>query len=320
MIKIRYIPIVLIAAALLPAGGSQAAEDSRPLVERLGFAPETKVLILNADDFGMNHATNQGTIRAFEKGGITSATIMVPCPWFPEAAAFARKNPETGLGVHLTHTSEWSHYRWGPVLGPAEVPGLCDELGFFHHGVQGVYLKATGEEAEREARAQIDRALKAGVDVSHIDSHMGTMQYAPGYHKIYINIAKDYNLPCRIAGRKMMEKFGAGYLIAYADERGVLHPDELITDGPDRIEETAAYWKEQLAGLEAGKVTEILIHCGELHPEMEATTGTWRKRAADTDFFASREAREFIRDQGIERISYRELRHLQRHGKPMPRR
>ena len=288
------------------------------LVERLGFPPDTKVLIINADDFGMNHSTNVATMRALRVGGVTSATVMVPCPWFLEAVDFAKKNPKASIGVHTTLTSEWKYYKWGPVLGRTAVPSLCDDMGYFYPDVPFVYLNAKLDEVEKEVRAQIDKALAAGIDVTHIDSHMGTLQYAPGYHELYLKIAKDYNLPCRMAGRELMKKYGGEYLIDMADEMGILHPDELFMGDPPSIEETEKWWKERLASVEPGKVTEIYIHCGELTPEMKATTGSAGRRTADTEFFCKKETREYIKSLGIKLISYRELRYLQREGKPMP--
>ncbi len=298
---------------------AQDTQQKPSLVERLGFPANTKVLIINADDFGMNHATNMATIRALRVGGVTSATVMVPCPWFMEAVKLAKENPQASIGVHTTLTSEWGGYKWGPVLGRTAVPSLCTEMGYFHADVPFVYLNAKPEEVEKEVRAQIDKAILAGIDVTHIDSHMGTLQYAPGYHEIYIKIAKDYNLPCRMAGRELMKKYGGEYLIDKADELGVLHPDELFMDDPPTIEETESWWKERLLQIPAGKVSEIYIHCGELTPEMKATTGSAARRTADTDFFCKPETREYIKSLGIELISYKELRHLQREGKPMPR-
>lgn len=313
-------PLSLLAGGcivLLLTVGAAMAEPS--LVERLGFAPDAKVLIINADDFGMNHATNEGTIKAFRSGGITSATIMTPCSWFPEAAAFSRKNPRASVGVHTTLTSEWGGYKWGPVAGWQTVPSLCDDFGYFFTSVQFVYLSAKIEDVEKEVRAQIDRALQSGIDITHIDSHMGTMQYARGYHELYIKIAKDYGLPCRIAGHDIMDQFGGGYLIEMAKEMNVLAPEVLYMGDPPSLDATESFWKTRFAELPAGKVSEIYIHCGQLTPEMKATTGSAARRTADTDFFSLPETQEYIRSLGIELISYRELRHLQRHGEPMPR-
>lgn len=308
-----------LTAALARAEATKLA----PLVERLGFPAGTKVLILNCDDFGMNHATNQGTSKALASGGMTSATIMVPCPWFSEAVKFAKEHPQANLGCHLTLTSEWKVYKWGPVVGWKSAPSLCDNLGYMFSDVPAVYLSAKMDEVEAEVRAQIDRALTAGIDVTHVDSHMGTLQYAPGYHELYLKIAKSYNLPCRVAGRALMAQYGGEYLVDMADEMGVLHPDELFQGQPDNDpkDEAAndAWWKKRIGECEPGKVSEIFIHCGQDTPEMHATTGTALRRTADAEYFSRPETRAYIKSQGIELISYRELRELQRNGTPMPR-
>lgn len=304
-----------VSAAEEPAGDAA----KKPLVERLGFAPGTKVLILNGDDFGMNHSDTVATIDAMKSGGLTSATIMVPCPWFPAVVDFAKQNPQANLGIHVTLTSEWKHYKWGPVLGRTAVPSLVDNLGYFYSNIQPIYAKSKLEEVEAETRAQIDRAIEAGIDVTHIDSHMGTLQYNPKYHEVYIKIAKSYNLPCRIAGKDLMEPRGGMYLIEMADKMGVLHPDWLYNDGPKKVEETESFWLKRFKEIQAGMVSEIYIHAGLLTSEMQATTGTWQQRTADSEFFSRDSTKEFIKNQGIELISYRELRELQRTGKPIPR-
>jgi len=309
------------AACTVLAFGAIAGEDEeKSLVERLGFAPDARVVILNADDFGMNHATNVGTKKTLRAGGMTSATVMVPCPWFPEVAEWAREHPQANIGLHLTLTSEWRRYKWGPVIGRTAVPGLVDSQGYFHPNVPSVYLLATIEEAEKEIRAQIDKALDAGIDVTHIDSHMGTLQYAPAYHEMYIKVAKDYDLPLRIAGPELMARFGGLYLIDMAKDLGLIFPEFLHMGEPDSVEDTERYWKEDcLLKLPKGKVSEVYIHCGMETPEMQATTNSWRRRSADTEFFSLPETVEWLKEEGFELISYRELRELQRTGKPLPR-
>ncbi len=313
------VPVIVCFVLIVSFAAFAAEGQPAPLVERLGFPPGTKVLIINGDDFGMNHSTNEGTFKAIQSGGITSATLMTPCPWMLEAAEWAKKHPQANIGVHTTLTSEWGRYKWGPVLGKTAVPSLCTPLGYFFDDVPLVYMSAKPEEVDKEVRAQVEAALATGLDITHIDSHMGTMQYAPGYHEMYLKIAKDYNLPCRMAGHDLMDKFGAGYLIEMADKMGVLHPDVLYMDGPPSLAETESFFKNLLASLQGGKVSELYIHCGRIDPEMKATTGSMERRAADTDFFSDPKTHEFIKSQNIELISYRELKHLQQKGTPMPR-
>src|SRR5437867_5007910 len=175
-----------LALITTPFKGSGAEKPS--LAERLGYQPTDKLLIVNGDDAGMCHAANLGTIECLEKGSMRSATIMVPCPWFPEIAAYAKAHPEKDFGIHLCHTSEWGKYRWGPVEDRSKVPGLVDSLGYLWREVPEVYDHATPDQALIEGRAQIQRALAAGVDVTHLDSHMGTLQYDPRYLQMYLQL------------------------------------------------------------------------------------------------------------------------------------
>lgn len=298
----------------------QAEETAKPsLVERLGFAPDAQVLIINADDFGMNHSANEGTMKVLKAGAVTSSTVMVCCPWFEAAADFARKNPQANIGVHTTLTSEWKYYKWGPVLGCSAVPSLCSEKNYFFEDVFTIYALSKLDEAEKELRAQIDKALAAGIDITHIDSHMGAMQYDPTYHERYIRIAASYSLPCRLPGRDMLLAFGQEGLLDLAAELNVLGPEVLYMGDPPSLEETESWFKDRIRGIPKGKVSEMYIHCAIDTPEMHATTGSVNRRVADTNFFSDPATLQWIREQGIELISYRELRHLQRTGTPMPR-
>ncbi len=307
----------LVLATPLCAAQDAAAKPS--LVERLGFAKDAKVLIINGDDFGMNHATNDGTIKALKSGGLTSATVMMPCGWNVEALKWAKAHPQAAVGVHTTLTSEWGGYKWGPCLGVGGAPSLCSPEGYLWDDVILVYGSATIEDVEKEVRTQIARAIASGVDITHIDSHMGTMQYNPIYHELYLKLAKEYNLPCRMAGHDIMDKAGGGYLIEKADEMGVLHPEMLYMDGPPSLEATESYFKDLMSKIPAGMVSELYIHCAVPSEEIFATTGSAKRRIADTDFFADPNTVKWMDEQGIQRISYRELRELQRTGKPIAR-
>jgi len=321
--KMRFVVIfalcMLFGALFTTAEETKTAATEKSLVERLGFAPDARVLIVNGDDFGMNHATNEGTLKALKNGALTSSTIMVCCPWFEEAADMARKNPKANLGVHTTLTSEWGRYKWGPVLGCSAVPSLCTDKGYFHGEVFDIYATSSLDEAEKEVRAQIDKMLAAGIDVTHIDSHMGAMQYDAVYHERYIRIADSYDLPCRLPGRDMLLALGQEHLLDLAKELNVLGPEVLYMGDPDSIEGTEAWFKDRISNIEKGKVSEMYIHCAVDAPEMHATTGSTQRRVADTEFFSDPATMTWIREQGIELISYRELRELQRTGKALPR-
>src|SRR6266853_6210000 len=199
---------VAMALTVITTLFNASGAEKQSLAERLGYQPTDKLLIINGDDAGMCHAANLGTIECLEKGSMRSATIMVPCPWFLEIAAYAKAHPEKDLGIHLCHTSEWGKYRWGPVADRSKVPGLVDPLGYLWREVPEVYAHATPDQALIEGRAQIQRALAAGVDVTHLDSHMGTLQYDPRYLQMYLQLAVEFQLPLRMASQETMARNG----------------------------------------------------------------------------------------------------------------
>jgi len=334
----RWLMLAAAAGILFGMGKSVSAQS---LTERLGFAPDARVLIINADDFGMCHSANVGTIRAFTSGGVTSSTMMAPCPWFTESAQWAKEHPRASVGVHLTLTNEWGKYNWGPVLGWKTVPGLCDEHGYLVKEEWDIYSGENLDQAEAECRAQIQRALDAGWDVTHIDCHMGCLQYDPRYLPVYLKLAKEFNLPCRMPSKEtitekfhqvlaagavplpkeMQEPFIAAYWEAMDEfsKNGIITPDELVLDSPKNVADTERFWKETIQNQKPGTVMELYIHCADDSEEMKQFSGSQKQRYRDTEFFSDPKTQEWIRAQGIELISYRELRELQRTGKPLPR-
>ena len=190
----------VLAAVLIYSFASPLSKaDSKTLAEHLGYKATDKLLIINGDDTGMCHAANTATIDSLERGLMTSATIMVPCPWFTEIARYAKANPGKDFGVHLCHTSEWQVYRWGPVAPREKVPGLVDNEGYLWRSVPEVYQHATPEEALTEARAQVRKALDAGIDVTHLDTHMGALNFDPRYAQVYLQLGREFNLPLTVA-------------------------------------------------------------------------------------------------------------------------
>ena len=285
-------------------------ERTQTVAERLGYATDARLLIINADDFGMCHAENAATIAGLELGAFCSATVMVPCPWFEEAVAFARRMPAADLGVHVTHTSEWATYKWGPVSGRSAVPSLVDGGGNLHRDVESIYAHARLDEIGLETRAQIDRALAAGIDVTHLDSHMGTLQLDVNYHDLYVRLAAEYRLPIRMASRRWMRDMGMGQILDQADRLGVLAPDHFWYGGPPTPDDTPTYWTEVLRALQPG-VSELYLHAALDAPEMRAISDSWAQRAADHRFFTAPSTRTLLENLGITLIGYRPLRDLQ---------
>src|SRR5882724_4841806 len=230
-LRMRKALLLLLFSALLlsKAGSNLIALSTTPsLAERLGFKATDKILIINVDDVGNSHAANAAVIDSMENGLATSSTIIVPGPWFPEIAAYAKARPNADFGVHLAHTSEWKTLKWGPVASKTEVPGLVDPQGYLWPDIASVYKNSTPEQAYIEARAQIRKAMAAGIDVTHLDSHMGTLQYNEAYFQIYRRLAKEFDLPLRMASQELLAAMGGGHQRGQLDADGILCPDYLL--------------------------------------------------------------------------------------------
>ncbi len=302
-----------VAMAALWAVTVGTAGAAPTLAERLGYPAETRLLIINGDDAGMCHTANVATIEALEHGLMTSATVMVPCPWFPEIARYAREHPAADFGVHLCHTSEWQVYRWGPVAPRSEVPHLIDPDGYFWHEIPQVYAKANPEEAYIEAKAQVTKALAAGIDVTHLDSHMGTLQYHLAYVEKYLQLAVDFDLPARMASQESLAKNGGGQLRAAFAAKGIVTTDDFVwEDLKDMPKDVKGYWMKKVGSLKPG-VTELYIHAGQATDELKAVTHSWSVRTAEFETFArDPDRRALVGERKIVRIGWRALRELQR--------
>ena len=311
--RVLCVVLLMCCAALVAGASAQSRGTATTLAERLGFSASDVVIIINGDDTGMCHAANQATFKAMEQGLMTSATVMVPCPWFPEVSQKAKDNPKLDFGVHLTHTSEWTRYRWGPVLDKSKVPGLIAPDGYLYRSEQDIYKHATPDQAEAEARAQIKRALTAGIDVTHIDSHMGGMQYDYRYHQRYVKLAKEFDLPLRMGPQALYASMGHPKYRERVAAMGLVFPDYLVhSEEPLPGETRKAFWMRVIKGLKPG-VNELYIHASDRSPEAAATSYTWRERADDAEVFTTdTEMKDLLDTLRIKRVGYRELRDLQR--------
>jgi hypothetical protein len=295
-----------------------------PVLRRLGLSPDERAVIIHADDLGMCQATLAGLEELLEAGIVSSGSVMVPCPWFRAAARFAAEHPRADLGVHLTLTSEWKLYRWGPVSTTDPASGLLDAEGFFPATAQAVQATADPAAAAREIEAQVARAVDAGIVPTHVDTHMGAVAHAR-FMESYVNAALRRGVPPLLprldedGWRRVSRDHAGGGLDGEAirrvialtrslEERGIPLLDglaglSLSSDPADRLEEA----KAALAGLPPG-VTHFIIHPASDTPELRAITPDWACRAADHATFVRRELKDFIRYQGIHVIGYRELK------------
>jgi predicted glycoside hydrolase/deacetylase ChbG (UPF0249 family) len=274
------------------------------LAQRLGFGADDRVLIVTCDDLGSSHAANVGVYEALRDGIATSASLMVPCPWAREAAARYRGED---VGVHLTLNAEHDLYRWGPIT---HAPSLLDGDGGFPRTAEDLWDHADLDEARRELRAQVERAILWGFDVSHLDSHMVALHQKPEFFDVYLDLAVDFGLPVRLTGPETERTVGFPFRKLAAEE-GVVFPDHFTYVrgvGGRRAIERIAY------DLQPG-VTEIHVHPAVDTPELRAQTPDWSARVDDHDLVVNDHSlRTLLQRAGAHLVGYRELRELQRRG------
>ena len=282
---------------------------------QLGYSPNDKLLIVHADDIGMSHSVNLASIEAFKKGAISSGSIMVPCPWFPEIAAWARENPQADLGLHLTLTSEWKYYRWRPVAPPEKVRGLLDEEGYMWRSEKQTAAKATPQEIETELRAQIDRAIAFGIKPTHLDTHMGTLYERQDYFDVFTKLGREYGIPVMVMrpspeiiayGKASGSPIGEASLNKVISE-GFAMLDHLVTGVPGKtFAERKQSYHNLLRNLKPG-VTMLIVHLGLDDAELKAITGSWQQRHGDFLSFTDPETQALMKELGIKLLTWREM-------------
>jgi len=307
MTLIMQRPIVALLLALLSLPLS-----AQNLAERLGYARDTKLLIVHADDLGMAHTVNAASMAALETGLVNSASIMIPCPWLPEVLSYARKHPDADLGLHLTLTAEWASLRWGPVLPENRVGTLLDSHGYLHLTESEAAARMDPREAEAEVRAQVARAKAAGIRPTHLDSHMGTLYQTKALFEALMRVAREEKLPARISRAHARQPHIAA----------VLTPDDIVIDhiisiGTDvKVDHWADWYAAEIRKLQPG-VSEVIVHLAYDDAEMRAIAvdhpawgSAWRQR--DFDFFTSERFRTILRENDIKLVTWRELGRLLR--------
>jgi predicted glycoside hydrolase/deacetylase ChbG (UPF0249 family) len=312
-------------ALALAAGVAARGQDNRTFAERLGWKSNEVVVILHVDDVGMSHSSNLGAIEATEKGVATSCAVMMPCPWVSEIARYLKEHPQVDSGVHLALNSEWKLYRWGPVAGKAQVPGLVDEEGCLWPRVEQVALKASADEIEREIRAQVDRAETLGIPITHLDSHMGTLFVRPDYYERLAKVGIEKGIPVLVVGGNGAhlapeERLAAAQLLPWIKKvwnSGLPVLDDLFTGFTglkveDKGERLAALLKDLKPG-----VTEILFHASQPTEEFPLITGSSRARLADLKALTDPRVKKAIEEKGIILTTWRELKERRKKAEPM---
>lgn len=289
-----------------------------PVLQELGFADDDRVVIIHADDLGMCQATLSAFADLVDFGLVSSGALMVPCPWFPQFAAYCRQHPQVDMGVHLTLNSEYEGYRWGAISTRDPASGLIDQEGYLYRQPEQVQEHGDPEAVQREILMQVERALSAGVDVTHIDTHMGTVahpKFAPGY----VQLALLYRLPLLFlrldeAGWREMGIDGeiatmAAQFVQQLEAQGLPLLDHLTMLPLDQSADRVEVAKKTFDSLPPG-LTHLIIHPAQDTPELRAATPSWPGRVADYRAFTNEELRDHVKRTGVQVIGYRALREL----------
>lgn len=291
-----------------------------PFLKKLGFSDNDRAVVIHTDDIGMCHASVQAFKDLWAFGTITSGATMVPCPWFPAVVQMCRENPEIDMGVHATLNAEWENYRWGPISGGEAGSGLRDEAGYFHQWHQAVYDNASVEEVDVEVNLQIEKALKAGIDVTHVDSHMGTIMN-PKYIQSYVQAASKRLLPnflprLNAAGIDLMgvddeERVRYAPVMEMMESMGVPMMDGVLGMPLEHGEDHIEVAKKLLGELPTG-MTHFILHPSIDTPELRAIAPDWQARVANYNAFMSDELKKFLESEDVKLIGYRAIREAMR--------
>ncbi|HEV2107316.1 MAG TPA: polysaccharide deacetylase family protein [Thermomicrobiales bacterium] len=273
----------------------------------LGHPVDARLLIINADDFGMCHAINEATLRTLNEGVVSSTSLMAPCPWAPHAMQLLKENPDIPFGVHLTVICDFRNYRWGPLTSKGAVPSLIDDAGSFYSGerIPELLAQAKLDELELEFRAQIKAVLAAQLAPTHLDWHCLRDGGRADIFDMTLGLAKEYGLALRISGRP---------LAARCQRVGLPTNDYDVLDsyGLNTADKSARY-AQLLRELPAG-LSEWAVHPSLGNAESQAMEpDSWQVRKTDFDFMISQEAHDILEEEGIVLLDYRALQTLWSH-------
>lgn len=300
------------------SGLAQGTGGQLTYAERLGWPRGARVVLFHCDDAGMSHSSNLGAREALEAGIMTSVSTMMPCSWVPEWAKYLKEHPETDNGIHLTLTSEWDIYRWGPVAGKPAVPSLVDEQGCLWDNVALVVNNATPDDIETEIRAQIDRAETMGMPITHLDSHMGTLFAKPEFFERWLKVAVEKQIPLLMVGGHLTHasREQSPALVATIREAAervwnaglpVLDDVHTASYGWRTLKEKRKNMIQVLRELKPG-VTEIIVHCTRPTEEFVHISVSGPTRYADLQLMTDPKIRKVIREEGLFLTTWRELK------------
>jgi len=311
--------------------GSKFCFGQDTYAEKLGFPKGAKVLILHVDDIGMSWDSNQGVIQATEKGVANSLSMMMPCPWIPGFAHYLKEHPTLDAGLHLTLTSEWKEYRWGPLAGKPKTPGLVDDEGALWPTSEDVVKHATPDEVETEIRAQIERARKLGFEPTHLDTHMGVLFASPEFTQRYIKVGIEHKIPVMYpAGHMSMINqymkntpeqmdiiqqngkmlWDAGLPVLddlHAASYGFTYPKDKNSSDAELQKLATGQYKYTIDMLKPG-LTMVIMHCTAPSEVFPHITDSERLRKADLLAMLDPEFKKYLQSQKIILTTWRELK------------
>jgi len=288
------------------------AQNGKNLAELLGYPKDSKLLIIHADDLGLSKSTNDAVIKAFDARGITSGSIMMPCPQAEEIAAYAKNHPGLDIGIHLTMTAEWDNYKWGGITPREQISSLLDKNGNFYASVEELAITGKGIDAEKELRAQVDKAIRLGVVPTHIDTHMGSVMANGELMQVYLKLSDIYNLPI-LFPRAYLSMLPPDAAKKYSNSIFLL--DNLYMLEPQMIgAEWIDAYKKGISELKPG-LNQIIVHLAIDNEETRAICkghpdygSEWRQK--DLDLVLGNELKDNLRAANIILITWKQIRDL----------
>jgi chitin disaccharide deacetylase len=283
-----------------------------PVLIDLGYQPGDRVVVVHADDVGMCQSSLEAFVDLLQIGLVSSCSVMVPCPWFQATANYCQRNSEVDMGVHITLTSEWEGYRWGPVSRGDQANQLLDEQGYFARDQKRVWEQADSDVVLSETQQQLELAVSAGICPTHTEDHMAALAH-PRFLRAYIDLALERGLPVRALRPKMFDP-GAGpwqkahyEALSHAELRGMPlfdnHTGVNLVSDCDPIESVRSLFRS----LPEGELSAVVLHPAKDTPELRAITPDWQQRAAEYQVFCNPSLAEEIRRMGIYIIGFRPL-------------
>lgn len=291
----------------------QSYAQQKNLAEKLGYPRDAKLLMIHADDAGFSHSADSAIMLACQKGDVNSASIMVTCPWFPEIAAFAKKHPEMDWGIHLTLTSEWKYYRWKGIAPSSEITSLLDKDGYLYASNEEVAKYAKVAEAEKEIRAQIEKAKAFGIRITHIDNHMGSILASPAMMKMYQRVGREYGLPALVPINYL--KMVAPKLVPAIDTPAVIVDNFIMAYQMTPADKWPGFYNYSLQNLKPG-LNELVFHLAFDDDEMRAVAAghpdygsAWRQQ--DYNYATGDEFKSQLKQKGIYLVTWGDIKKVE---------